>query len=401
MSDEFEMHQMLTDTCLFVRRKSDGKIILLCLYVDDIYLATSTTDMQQEFLTAIGKFVDVKNLGVPDQLLGITLSWGENFSWVHLAVGKSIRKLMQLCSIDGSTVVRVPIDPSVKLRKTDCPTVEEIEANPATHKHRVKFYQKIMGGCIFVNNVARPDISFAMNILTRHMHNPSEKHLSVALDLVRYLACTEDLGIVYSREGNRRPILYCDADKGSQEHHLPTNGHILFLANGPIAWKCTNSDQYALSTCESEIRAVDASQPAIETAIYVKNILEEVLDQLPEIDIKTDYLPVNLSESVDFDHLYEPNLLAKHEPLTQAEKDTLLILEDNKATIDWAKKAGAGSKMRHLETKLLWIKQAVANKVIKLQHIPTKEQIADIFTKALAPAVFIYLISQFMYYVQH
>ena len=76
MSDEFEMHQMLTDTCLFVRRKSDGKIILLCLYVDDIYLATSTTDMQQEFLTAIGKFVDVKNLGVPDQLLGIALSWG-------------------------------------------------------------------------------------------------------------------------------------------------------------------------------------------------------------------------------------------------------------------------------------------------------------------------------------
>jgi hypothetical protein len=126
-----------------------------------------------------------------------------------------------------------------------------------------------------------------------------------------------------------------------------------------------------------------------------------VLDQLPEIDIKTDYLPVNLADSVDFSHLYEPNLLNKHEPLTQVEKDTLLVMEDNKATIDWAKKAGAGSKMRHLETKLLWIKRAVADKVIKLQHVTTKEQIADIFTKALAPAVFIYLISQFMYYVQH
>ena len=57
--------------------------------------------------------------------------------------------------------------------------------------------------------------------------------------------------------------------------------------------------------------------------------------------------------------------------------------------------------MKHLETKLLWIKKAVANKVMKLQHVPTKEQLADIFTKALAPVVFIYLISQFMYYVQH
>jgi hypothetical protein len=94
-------------------------------------------------------------------------------------------------------------------------------------------------------------------------------------------------------------------------------------------------------------------------------------------------------------------LLDKHEPLTQSERDTLLILEDNKACIDWAKKAGAGSKMKHLETKLLWIKKAVADKTIKLQHVPTKEQLADIFTKALAPVVYIYLISQFMYYVQH
>jgi hypothetical protein len=126
-----------------------------------------------------------------------------------------------------------------------------------------------------------------------------------------------------------------------------------------------------------------------------------VLEQLPEIDIKTDYLPVNLADSVDYNHLFEPNLLDKHEPLSQAEKDTLLIMEDNKATIDWTKKAGAGSKMQHLETKLLWIKKAVADKVIKLQHVTTTEQLADIFTKALAPAVFIYLISQFMYYVQH
>ena len=82
--------------------------------------------------------------------------------------------------------------------------------------------------------------------------------------------------------------------------------------------------------------------------MYVKHILEEFLDQLPEINIQTDEIPLNLSDSVDYNHLYEPNLLDKHEPLMQAEKDTLLIMEDNKVTIDWAKKAGAGSKMRHL-----------------------------------------------------
>ena len=76
MSDQFELHQMLTDTCLFVRRKKDGKIILLCLYVDDIYCATSTVDMQEDIIKALKSFVEIKILGVPDQLLGITLSWG-------------------------------------------------------------------------------------------------------------------------------------------------------------------------------------------------------------------------------------------------------------------------------------------------------------------------------------
>jgi hypothetical protein len=60
---------------------------------------------------------------------------------------------MQISGIDGSVEIKVPIDPSVRLRKSDCPTQEEIEANPATHKQRTKFYQQIMGGCIFINNV--------------------------------------------------------------------------------------------------------------------------------------------------------------------------------------------------------------------------------------------------------
>ena len=167
------MKQMITDTCLFVRRKSDGKIILLCLYVDDIYCATSTIEMQAEIIAALKSHVQIKILGVPDQLIGITLSWGEDFNWVHLSVAKTIRKLMQISGIDGSEERKVPIDPSVRLKKSDCPTTQEIDANPGMHKQRTKFYQQIIGECIFINNVARPDISFAMNILTRHMSNPS------------------------------------------------------------------------------------------------------------------------------------------------------------------------------------------------------------------------------------
>ena len=54
--------------------------------------------------------------------------------------------------------------------------------------------------------------------------------------------------------------------------------------------------------------------------------------------------------------------------------------------------------MKHLETELHRIKRAVRDRAIRLQYVQTKEQLADILTKVLGPALFIALISNFMFY---
>ena len=73
------------------------------------------------------------------------------------------------------------------------------------------------------------------------------------------------------------------------------------------------------------------------------------------------------------------------------------ILEDNRAAIDWSKHTCNSTKMRHLERDLKWIQTHVADKKIKLIHIPTHNQIADIFTKPLAYPIFSHLINRFMF----
>ena len=73
------------------------------------------------------------------------------------------------------------------------------------------------------------------------------------------------------------------------------------------------------------------------------------------------------------------------------------ILEDNRAAIDWSKHTCNSTKMRHLERDLKWIQTHVADKKIKLVHIPTTNQIADIFTKPLAYPIFSHLINRFMF----
>ena len=65
---------------------------------------------------------------------------------------------MQLCNIDGSDDMKEPIDPSVKLKRSDYPTQEQIEANPGTLKDRTLYYQKIMGA-VFSSTMLHGQIS--------------------------------------------------------------------------------------------------------------------------------------------------------------------------------------------------------------------------------------------------
>ena len=394
--NNFELIQLSTDTCLYVKSYPDGSIVLLCLYVDDIYLATSTLELQKEFVDKLQRLFKIKVLGVPNQLLGLTLTWRENFRSVHVHAGKTIRKLLRDLELYSAEGVTIPFDPARKLSKIQCPTAEEIDADKKAWRVHTKKYQQICGSAIFCNNVCRPDIAYAVGVLTRYMHNPGPAHMEAAMDLARYLAGTVELGIVFRSTGNKRPLLYCDSDRGGDESRKSTAGHVLFLANAPLAWESKLVDKYSLSTCETEIRAVDSSKTAIQTALYIHYLLEEVLSHLPQTDIESDEIDTMMS--TNFDYLLEVNLLEKHEPLTNDEKVKLTIMEDNKASIDWAKKPGSSSRMKHLETDLLWIKRAVRDRLIKLQYIPTKEQLADAFTKALAPALFFALISNFMFY---
>jgi hypothetical protein len=78
----------------------------------------------------------------------------------------------------------------------------------------------------------------------------------------------------------------------------------------------------------------------------------------------------------------------------------LVILEDNKAAIDWSEKKGSSQRMRHIEKSLYWIRQQVQLGKIKLVHISAKDQLADIGTKPLSKPLFQSLAQRIISYYQ-
>jgi hypothetical protein len=64
---------------------------------------------------------------------------------------------------------------------------------------------------------------------------------------------------------------------------------------------------------------------------------------------------------------------------------------DNTSAISLSKNPVQHSKSKHIPIKYHYLRDQAENKNIKLEYVPTQEQVADIFTKPLRRDVFEYL----------
>jgi hypothetical protein len=72
-------------------------------------------------------------------------------------------------------------------------------------------------------------------------------------------------------------------------------------------------------------------------------------------------------------------------------KNPISILCDNTNAISISKNPVMHSKTKHIPIKYHFMREQVNDKIVKLEYVPTKEQIADMFTKPLPKDAFEYL----------
>ena len=58
-------------------------------------------------------------------------------------------------------------------------------------------YRSIVGSLIYASVSTRPDITHAVNMVSRHMHEPNATHMNAAKRILRYLKESSDCGLVY------------------------------------------------------------------------------------------------------------------------------------------------------------------------------------------------------------
>jgi hypothetical protein len=120
----------------------------------------------------------------------------------------------------------------------------------------------------------RPDICFAIGLLSRFTSNPKKAHWEALERVARYCLGTRDYGLKF--DGNSRLGLqgFSDAEfAGDTVDRKSTSGFIVCYNGCAIMWKSKKQSSVALSSCESEY--VGLANCAREL-IWLKNMATEL-----------------------------------------------------------------------------------------------------------------------------
>ena len=213
-------------------------------------------------------------------------------------------------------------------------------------------YQELVGKLMFLS-YTRPDISYAVNVLSQFMHSPQQHHFEAVFRVLRYLKGTVGLGITFKKQGNLNLLIYTDSDfGGSLIDRKSTTGYCTFLGGNLVTWRSKKQNVVSKSSTEAEFRAISKG---IDEVLWLRHLLR---------DLKILY------------------------------KEPIRLLCDNQSAIYLAHDPLYHDRVKHVDIDYFYIQEKLENGIIEIKHVGTEDQVADIFTKGLPTRIFTRLVSK-------
>ncbi|RVW55235.1 Retrovirus-related Pol polyprotein from transposon TNT 1-94 [Vitis vinifera] len=321
--------QCQSDHTLFVKHFLEGKLAIIIVYVDDIILTgdhEEKIDLLKKLLT---KEFEIKDLGNLKYFLGMEIARSKK--GIAVSQRKYVLDLLNETGMLRCKPAETPMDTTVKL--------EESDGSAPVDKGR---YQRLVGKLIYLSHT-RPDIGFSVSVVSQFMNNPTEKHMTAVIRILRYLKMTPGKGLFFQRTTNKEIEIFSDADwAGSVTDRRSTSGYCSFVWGNLVTWRSKKQSVVARSSAEAEFRAM---AQGICEGIWLNRLLEELRVPL---------------------------------------KHPMVLYCDNQAAISIAKNPVHHDRTKHVEIDRHFIKEKIEEGVFKVSYTSTNCQTTDILTKALA-----------------
>ncbi|KAA3479438.1 retrovirus-related Pol polyprotein from transposon TNT 1-94 [Gossypium australe] len=237
----------------FVRFEVDGKMLIVCLYVDDLIYTGDNMEIIEQFKNSMMSEFDMSNLGLMHYFLGIEVVQFD--AGIFISQKRYVQDILTRFRMQDCNPVCTLAETSLKLVKDlDSKNINNI------------LYKQIVGSLMYVTTT-RPDIILVISLISRFMENPTEMHLT-------YLQGTTDYGIFY-KEGEKSNLIgFTDNDyAGDQDDRKSTSGYVFMMGSKAISWSSRKQPIVTLSTTEAEFVAATS---CASKAIWLRNVLKEL-----------------------------------------------------------------------------------------------------------------------------
>lgn len=320
--------QCSVELCMFISRDSS---IILVIYVDDGLIAGDTLELIEEFLTQLRKYF---NLRVFDKI--------ENFIGLHLKVEVDsiqidqcnyVNILAQKYGVENCKIEKTPMEPKLNLNI----------GNSKTKDLCVTKFQQLLGALNYVMERTRPDVNFALNLLSQHQLRANGELYKYLLRVLKYLKSCERK-VIFKVIEEAPPIeSFCDASWASDPDRKSCTGYVIRVFGNLIDYKTRKQSIVALSTAEAEYIAL---ADCIRNTMWIRNLLIEM------------------------------NVSVKN----------ALVRGDNQASLQIAESKGNYNRTKHIDIKYQYVRDLVTKKLIRLHFVESKDNLADMLTKSVPEA---------------
>ncbi|BFG36682.1 hypothetical protein CerSpe_229560 [Prunus speciosa] len=207
---KFGYVQSNSDHTLFLKRHK-GKLTALIIYVDDMIVTEDDHVEIQSLQKYLASEFEMKSLGDLKYFLGIEVARFKH--GIFLSQRKYVLDLLAETGMLDCKPIDTPSEQNHKLGI--------YPDQVPTDKER---YQRLVGKLIYLAHT-RPDIAYAVNIVSQFMHSPSVDNMGAVTRILRYLKVTPGKGLIFSKYGHTNVEGYTDADwAGSATDRRSTSG---------------------------------------------------------------------------------------------------------------------------------------------------------------------------------
>lgn len=308
-----------------------NRILIIALYVDDILLFASDSEILSEYKVKLMQKYQMTDLGPVKHILNIEVIRDRTNRKILLRQTHYINSLLKSHDLTDCNPVSTPIEPSTILTAVTSP--ENAENFP---------YRQVVGSLMYLMIATRPDLAYVVGKLSQFNSCNGPEHWAVVKRVLRYIRGTKNQGLLIQPSSTDLSC-YSDADfAGSIDDRKSTSGVLALLGSSCIHWVSRKQATVATSTAEAEYQALAL---AASESLWMRQLLQElcILQTAPSP-----------------------------------------IYCDNRAAIAISQDPYSHKRAKHIDVKFHFIRDCIKSRKLQVLPVPTVSQLADFLTKPLA-----------------